>query len=84
MKIISFFIVIHYLLVSFGEGSRILAIFPIPVRSHQIFNQGIMRTLALAGHDVTILAPMTFWNNPTPNYHFIKINSYDTSISKYL
>lgn len=80
MKI--FCLLLCSLLVFNGEAYRILAVLPFPARSHQIFNNGIMRTLAEAGHDVTVLAPMSFWDNPTPNYHFIKLNSSLSSLSK--
>lgn len=71
------------ILVSIGEGYRILAVLPFPARSHQLFNNGIIRTLAKAGHEVTILAPVSFWDNPTPNYHFIQLNTTLSSLSKY-
>lgn len=36
---------------------RILGVFPVPGRSHHILGSTLMRGLAQAGHDVTIIAP---------------------------
>lgn len=36
---------------------RILGVFPVPGRSHYFLGSRLMKGLALAGHDVTIIAP---------------------------
>lgn len=39
------------------ESYRILGVFPVPTRSHYFLGNALMKALAEAGHDVTIIAP---------------------------
>ncbi|KAG5883245.1 hypothetical protein JTB14_000034 [Gonioctena quinquepunctata] len=45
--------------VEFNDGARILGVFPIPARSHYIVDSALMRGLAEAGHDVTLISPFS-------------------------
>ena len=59
---------------SLAHGYHILGIFPPYPRSHHNFDLAVMKTLAKAGHEVTVFShapPEDF----LPNYHAIKFNS---------
>ncbi|XP_055609265.1 UDP-glycosyltransferase UGT5-like [Uranotaenia lowii] len=56
-------------LLSLGEGARILGLVPLG-QSHNIMGVAYMKTLAAAGHDVTVLTP-TAQKNPPKNYREI-------------
>lgn len=51
---------------------RILGLFPHPAISHFRFFQPILRGLADAGHDVTVVGLFKH-ENPPPNYHDVII-----------
>jgi glucuronosyltransferase len=55
------------LLLDSSLGARILAVFPIYIKSHSIFTHPIAKELARRGHDVTIITP---FEDPDklPNY----------------
>lgn len=50
------FFIIFSLTPSFGNGYRILGLFPFPGVSHFKYFHPVMRELADAGHDVTVLS----------------------------
>lgn len=63
---------------------RILGVFPIPQRSHYVLGQCLMKKLAEAGHNVTIIAP---YRNQDPevknvSYTEIVLNGIDESAQK--
>ncbi|XP_062549715.1 UDP-glycosyltransferase UGT5-like [Armigeres subalbatus] len=78
------------LLVSTSEGARILGVLPMVATSHFNIGAGIMKTLANAGHDVTVVSPYTL-KNPPKNYREILLTglveeaqkSFDTNLFNY-
>lgn len=68
-----FFVVIFIALseISLISGSRILMLFPTPSKSHLIAVQGLSRTLAASGHDVTVISPFPM-DKKVKNYRDIK------------
>lgn len=58
--------------VQFGTSIRILGLFPHPAISHFRFFQPILRGLADAGHDVTVVGLFPYENAPA-NYHDVII-----------
>lgn len=59
-----------------ASGYRILGLFPLPVASHFTFIHPVMRGLAEAGHNVTVLS---YFPDPNPpaNYTDITLNDQD-------
>ncbi|KAJ8930348.1 hypothetical protein NQ314_016857 [Rhamnusium bicolor] len=47
-----------------GDSARILAVFPTPAPSHYILGNALLRGLAEAGHDVTMISPFSESNPP--------------------
>ncbi|KAG5883246.1 hypothetical protein JTB14_000035 [Gonioctena quinquepunctata] len=47
-----------------NDGARILGVFPMPAPSHFIVESALMRGLAEAGHDVTLISPFREKNPP--------------------
>lgn len=41
----------------FGEGARILGVFPFPVFSHYQIGDALLKGLAEKGHNVTVVSP---------------------------
>ncbi|XP_054260415.1 UDP-glucosyltransferase 2-like [Macrosteles quadrilineatus] len=56
------------------EGARILAVVPGSARSHHVIIQAILRTLAEAGHDVTVYGVHSL-EDPPPNYTDVTLGS---------
>jgi len=50
-----------------SSGARILATFPIPVRSHWAVNSALIKELAYRGHEITVISPFPE-ESTTPNY----------------
>ncbi|XP_062549718.1 UDP-glucosyltransferase 2-like [Armigeres subalbatus] len=63
-------VAILLLLVTFSEGAKILGVLPMVATSHFNIGAGIMKTLANAGHDVTVISPFSL-KNPPKNYREI-------------
>lgn len=61
-------------LVLTAEGARILAVVPGSAKSHHIIIQAILRTLAEAGHDVTVYGVHSL-HNPPPNYTDVSLGT---------
>ncbi|XP_058461327.1 UDP-glucosyltransferase 2-like [Malaya genurostris] len=57
-------------LVSFGEGAKILTIMPLGGKSHDIIGSAFAKTLAEAGHDVTVITAYPV-KSPPKNYRQI-------------
>lgn len=53
-----------------AESANILAVFPTQMKSHFIVGQQLLKELALAGHDVTVICPFKI-KNPPKSYHEI-------------
>lgn len=56
------------------DGYRILGLFPVPIVSHFHFFQPILRGLAEAGHNVTVISYFP-QPNPPANYKDIQLNN---------
>lgn len=74
---IAFKVIVVYTIFSsyFAEpvaAVRVLGLFPHPAISHFRFFQPILRGLADAGHDVTVVGLFKH-ENPPPNYHDVII-----------
>ncbi|EDV43658.2 uncharacterized protein Dana_GF16417 [Drosophila ananassae] len=66
-------------LLGFGNGARILAPFFLPVRSHFMMTNAIIRELVKRGHEVTFITPLSLAKeNLGPNYKEILLPHYDT------
>lgn len=50
-----------------ASGYKILSIFPMFSRSHYILGHGLLKGLAEAGHEVTMISPFKA-SKPIPNY----------------
>ncbi|KAH8295130.1 hypothetical protein KR018_007555, partial [Drosophila ironensis] len=62
-----------------GDGARILAPFFLPVRSHFMMTNAIIRELVRRGHEVTFITPLSLAkDNLGPNYTEILLPPYDT------
>ncbi|XP_029726645.1 UDP-glycosyltransferase UGT5-like [Aedes albopictus] len=59
-------------LVTFSEGAKILGVLPMGAKSHFNIGSGFMKTLAEAGHDVTVISPFPLKNAPK-NYRTIEL-----------
>lgn len=66
-----------------SEAARILAIFPMPVKSHTIVYEALAIELARQGHDVVAVTNFP-QKNPLPNYKDIYVEFADDSIAKQL
>jgi hypothetical protein len=62
------------LLVNFCHGAKILAVFPTASKSHWILGQPLMKELARAGHEVTVMSPFQA-KNPPKNYRHIEMRA---------
>ncbi|KAH8317138.1 hypothetical protein KR074_001979, partial [Drosophila pseudoananassae] len=63
----------------FCNGARILAPFFLPVRSHFMMTNAIIRELVSRGHEVTFITPLSLAKeNLGPNYREILLPHYDT------
>jgi glucuronosyltransferase len=60
--------------VNFCHGAKILAVFPTPSKSHWILGQPLMKELARAGHEVTVMSPFQA-KNPPKNYRHIEMKA---------
>ncbi|XP_017081810.2 UDP-glycosyltransferase UGT5 [Drosophila eugracilis] len=66
-------------LLALGDGARILAPFFLPVRSHFMMTNAIIRELVKRGHEVTFITPLSLAKeNLGPNYKEILLPHYDT------
>ncbi|XP_016953738.1 UDP-glycosyltransferase UGT5 [Drosophila biarmipes] len=66
-------------LVGIGDGARILAPFFLPVKSHFMMTNAIIRELVKRGHEVTFITPLSLAKeNLGPNYTEILLPHYDT------
>nr|NP_001097859.4 UDP-glycosyltransferase family 49 member B2 [Drosophila melanogaster]AAF55892.7 UDP-glycosyltransferase family 49 member B2 [Drosophila melanogaster] len=62
-----------------GDGARILAPFFLPVKSHFMMTDAIIRELVKRGHEVTFITPLSLAKeNLGPNYREILLPKYDT------
>lgn len=57
MRQISLFFLILSVLFLQSDALRILGIFPFPSKSHFAVGNGLIESLAEAGHDITVLSP---------------------------
>lgn len=55
------------------HGSKILAIFATPCKSHYILGEALLRGLVTKGHEVTMISPYTL-EKPMKNYNHVVIN----------
>lgn len=73
MKISIFLIVLTFgVILQNVESAKILAIFPTVSKSHWIFGSKLMKELANAGHEVTVLSPFPL-KNPPKGYRDIEL-----------
>ncbi|EAT45644.1 AAEL003099-PA [Aedes aegypti] len=63
------------LLVTFSEGAKILGVLPTGGKSHFYIGAGYLKTLAEAGHDVTVISPFPLKNAPK-NYRDIELTGF--------
>ncbi|XKL68154.1 hypothetical protein PGB90_003645 [Kerria lacca] len=69
-------------LFNFTNGANIFAIFPLKIRSHFFFENAILKTLASAGHHITVVTPFTSIKS-FDNYTIIELHeSESNSIEK--
>lgn len=61
-------------LVQFGNCARILCFFPTPAVSHQRVFQMIWKTLAISGHDITVISPNILNDTNLKNLHEVNID----------
>lgn len=61
------------LLINSGYGFKILGVFPTMARSHYITGSGLMKALAAAGNEVTVLTPFRE-SKPIQNYRIINVD----------
>nr|XP_034836074.1 UDP-glucuronosyltransferase 2B7-like [Maniola hyperantus] len=61
------------MLVCFSEAYKILLVTPTPSRSHDILNQGLIRHLTKAGHEITYIAFIP-QENPLPGVTVVDIS----------
>jgi glucuronosyltransferase len=61
-------------LLNYCHGAKILAVFPTPSKSHWILGQPLMKELARAGHEVTVMSPFQA-KNPPKNYRHIEMKA---------
>lgn len=54
------------------DAARILGMFPLPVRSHFVMCESLMRGLAARGHQVDVVSSFPL-KNPPPNYRDISL-----------
>jgi hypothetical protein len=55
-------------------SARILAMFPIPVKSHHILVNAMVRTLASRGHEVVLYTPYQ-WETPLDNVTVVHLDN---------
>ncbi|KAH8381958.1 hypothetical protein KR009_001161, partial [Drosophila setifemur] len=66
-------------LLGFGDGARILAPFFLPVKSHFMMTNAIIRELVKRGHEVTFITPLSLAKeNLGANYKEILLPHFDT------
>lgn len=65
-------IVLLAVVTAVSDASKILGVFPTPGKSHFIIGQGLMKGLAKAGHEVTVINPYP-QKTPIPNYTDVSI-----------
>ncbi|EDW96273.1 uncharacterized protein Dyak_GE24978 [Drosophila yakuba] len=66
-------------LLGIGDGARILAPFFLPVKSHFMMTDAIIRELVKRGHEVTFITPLSLAKeNLGPKYREILLPKYDT------
>ena len=70
MKSISYLILLIYILTKVVGTYRVLGIFPLPYRSHNIFLEAIMKGLAREGNQVDVITHYEL-TNPPKNYKTI-------------
>lgn len=59
----------------FGEGARILGVFPFAAYSHYQIGDAILKGLAAKGHDVTVVSP--YFDKAAPeNFHQIVLDGF--------
>lgn len=56
------------------NGYRILGVFPTQCKSHWIIGHSVMKSLAKAGHSVTIISPFPL-KTPIENYHDVSLDN---------
>lgn len=56
------------------NGSRILGVFPTQCKSHWMIGHSVMKSLAKAGHSVTIISPFPL-KTPIENYHDVSLDT---------
>ncbi|XP_022815542.1 UDP-glucuronosyltransferase 2B15-like isoform X2 [Spodoptera litura] len=57
-----------------GEASKILVVFPMPSRSHGNLGDGVVRHLLNAGHEVTYITPFVY-KNPPPKLRTVDVSA---------
>lgn len=81
MKCIIIVIIGVVISVSRCYSANILAFLPTKARSHYGAFEPLLRTLALKGHNVTVLSPFIMKNSPS-NYSHIQVEDDDVTMSK--
>ena len=56
-----------------SNGYRILGVFPTQCKSHWIIGHSVMKSLAKAGHSVTIISPFPL-KTSIENYHDVSLD----------
>lgn len=66
------------------ESFKILGIFPTNFKSHIILGSALMKELAAAGHNVTVMSAFPD-SKPIPNYRLIHVNGIEEALKgKYI
>lgn len=73
MKFIGIFVSCVALLVASANGYKILGIFPTASPSHHITGNALMKGLAAAGHEVTVISPFPH-TRPLQNYRAVTLD----------
>ncbi|XP_065086148.1 UDP-glycosyltransferase UGT5-like [Ochlerotatus camptorhynchus] len=73
--------IVLLVLVTFSEGAKILGVLPMGGKSHHIIGAAYMKTLAEAGHEVTVISPFPS-KNPPKNYRDIELTGMDNNFDQ--
>lgn len=64
MKAVLGYVVLFLSILHYNDGAKILGVFPFPAPSHYMLGSTLMKGLAEAGHDVTMVSPFVEKNPP--------------------
>lgn len=67
--------------IALADSAKLLAVFPVPSKSHYAIGEATMRALNDAGHEVTMISAIEP-KKPIKNYRQIKIDNILETMSK--